>query len=273
MDAWQYNRLLKIAQVHGALHSVAMVTILVEQGLPFDFVFHNDVPNEMPDELEFVKYIVLHELKLPLIMTRLHDTTEEYMFNKKMLMSDRARWCTNEWKIRPFKKLLRKFFFNSQAMPATAKYVDVLQYLGIQAFQSPGRASMNPLPTPNMMSVPTEASWESQRNTNHRLLRVYDTLPVFNLSHEDDIALSNRRGWMRNPNELEYGRHGCLLCPYASIPFYIQLKRDYPDLFAICKRRVFEGNLRGKSSYTFIPPLKPGSQYRQPPWNLTEPPI
>jgi 3'-phosphoadenosine 5'-phosphosulfate sulfotransferase (PAPS reductase)/FAD synthetase len=273
-DARVYNRLIKIAQYHGAAHSLAMALQLIKEKIPFDFLMHNDVPNEMPDELEYVKYTALYALKLPLVITRLQNTAEEYLYKKALLMSDRARWCTNEWKIRPFKKFLRFFFFNKEELDKVpdAKYVDILQLLGMQAFQSPGRRGLNPFPTPSNISVPRAQFWENQPE-GKRILRVFDALPVHALSHEDDLALIADAGINRNPSELEMGRHGCLLCPYASIPYYLQLKENYPTLFETCKRRVREGNRKPGTNFTFIDPARITATYRKAPYNLTAPPL
>lgn len=273
-DALGYNRLVKIAQVHGADHSLAMILQLIKEKIPFDFVAHNDVPNEMPDELEFVKYAYLYALKMPLLLIRLQNTAEEYLYNKALLMSDRARWCTNEWKIRPFKKFLRYFFFDKEMLDKQpdVKYVDVLQYLGIQSYQSTPRAAMNPLPTPSKLSIPKAIHWDTAP-PGKRILRVFDALPVHKLSFEESVAMIEKAGMLRDPNVLEFGRHGCLLCPYASIPYFLQLKENYPSLFEICQRRVREGNRKVGTDFTFIAPKRITSTYTEPPYNLKGPPL
>lgn len=290
-DAWYYNRLIKMAQFHGAAHSLAMMIRLLADRIPFEFVFHNDVPNEMPDELDYVKYIILYELKLPMVITHLGSTIEEYMYWKALLMSDLARWCTNEWKIKPFKMFLKTFFFklnlkedespDTPVVPPGVKHVDILQYLGMQAAQSRARAALNPLPTPSDISIPSPENWE-KASEGKRILRVFDALPVHDLTNDDNIRMIQRRGWMRNPNELEFGRHGCLLCPYASIAYYWQLQHKYPELFRICKERVALGNKRSNTSFTFIAPSKmypkirttfrgrPVIDYTKPPYNYPE---
>lgn len=272
-DAIQYNRLVTMAQFHGAIHSVAMALYLIKEKIPFDFMLHNDVPNEMPDELEYVKYAAVYALKMPLVVLRLQNTAEEYLYKKALLMSDRARWCTKEWKIRPFKKFLRAFFFTVDELDKyPVKYVDCLQYLGIQAYQSTPRAQLNKYPMPSDLSIPRAQFWDTQAE-GRRILRVFDALPVHDISFEDSMDMVNKSGIMIDPNISEYGRHGCLLCPYASLDYYLRLKSDYHELFAICKRRVREGNRKPGTNFTFIDPKRITSTYRKPPYNLTEPPL
>jgi 3'-phosphoadenosine 5'-phosphosulfate sulfotransferase (PAPS reductase)/FAD synthetase len=287
-DAIATKRLVRIASIHGAEHSVAMLITLLEQGIPFDFCYYTELPTEQMDEYDYVKYYVQAlAMKfgriIPLVVVVPQDSAETYFERKAIYPREDKRWCTMALKLNPYKKLLKDIFYNKLE---PGDYVDILQFLGMQAFQSEGRASLNPYATPSFLSLPPPyeetpeekerkrqakakqkqnqalgervmrggkewlANWPStdmnqwqrlmQNGTlpNRTIMRVFDMLPVFKFSHEDDLAMLERHGIKRNPNSLFFGRHGCVLCPFASWEYYHQLKMTYPEIYAeACKIR------------------------------------
>jgi 3'-phosphoadenosine 5'-phosphosulfate sulfotransferase (PAPS reductase)/FAD synthetase len=284
-DVIRTKRLARIVSIHGAEHSVAMLIMLLELHIPFDFCYYTELPTEQMDEYDYVKYYVqalanIFKVKIPLVVVVPQDDAETYYERSAMYPREDKRWCTLKMKLNPYKKLLKEIFYEKLE---PGDYVDILQFLGMQAFQSEGRASLNPYATPSFLSLPPPyeetpeekerkkrekeekakakqnqalgervmrggkewlANWPStdmnqwqrlMQNgtiTNRSVMRVFDMLPVFKLSHEDDLAMLARHDIKRNPNSEFFGRHGCMLCPFASWQYYHQLKLSYPKIYA-----------------------------------------
>lgn len=275
------GRLLRQASIHGASHSVAMMLKLLDNDIKFDYAYYTNLPNEMIDEREYVLYYVRHVLKVPLVMIVPQNTAEEYFYRKAVFPTMFRRWCTDQMKLDPLRKFLAVEYFKH--LPKNSSF-DMLQFLGMQGFQSPGRAALSPKPSPSMLSIPQPftrippatcevhesgnlkgypvkmnvINWPVDRQTGQltsvdamiqgrkdgRVMRIFDMLPVYYLSHEDDLDLIRNASIIRNPNEREFGRHGCVLCPFADWRYYHQLRTKYKKLYQICVDRRYEASRR-----------------------------
>jgi len=279
-DVFSSGRLLRQASIHGASHSIAMLVTLLKEKIPFDYCYYTNLPNEMIDEREYVLYYTRHVLKVPLIVIVPQNTAEEYFYRRQVFPTQFRRWCTDLMKLDPLRRFLKIEYLDQ--LPKNSSF-DMLQFLGMQAFQSPGRAAMSPKPQPSMLSVPQPfkkvpsptcevyesgkqmgtimninvVNWPVDRGTGQftgiedlkdmrarngrRVMRVFDMLPVFYLSHEDDMAIIRNKKIIRNPNEREFGRHGCLLCPFADWHYYHQLRTTprYKHLYEECVKRRY----------------------------------
>lgn len=262
------GRLLRMASIHGATHSVAELITILDEKIPFDFCYYSNIPTEQDGELEYVLYYTQEILKVPLVMGVPQNTAMEYYYQVGRYPTQFARWCTDRMKLEPIRRFFNMFFL-SNVEPGN--HIDILQFLGMQAFQSAGRASLDPKPTPSMLSVPQPyqrvpypscqvydtgqnigglkkyqvINWPVYEDTGilipmnewHKrepelsIMRVFDTLPVFYLSHEDDLDLLESVCAIRNPNEREFGRHGCVLCPFADWRYYHQIRTNYKKLY------------------------------------------
>lgn len=298
-NARKNNRLIRIASVHGATHSFAMAASLKAWNIPFDFCYYSNLPSEVPGEREYVLYYIRFVLGLPLVVavpqisdkTKYESTSLEYFTRSRMLPNMRKRWCTMRMKLFPYQDFLISEFYNKLDQ---GEYLDIVQFLGMQAFQSKGRAALSPKPTPSNLSWPYSyfkyfeakgakgkkiydecgdalvyINWPIKVMVNGKpkvlftpeerridmidwktvqpvtlkewrsvdpetpVMRIFDMLPIHHLSHNEDLEIVENLGAIRNPNEREFGRHGCILCPFADWHYYHNLRKNRPDLYEI----------------------------------------
>jgi len=279
--AVETHRLVRIASVHGASHSVGMVIALKKNNVQFDFAYYSHIPNEMIDEAEYVIYYT-QALKIPLVMITLNNSAVEYFYRAQMWPSGPKRWCTLNMKLKPYKRFLSAIFLGDVTWRDPkdnmlkrldtpyklngGQYIDIVQFLGLQGWQSPGRAAIGFGPNPSFLSVPppyktfgqagikknkamgdvvkrgTKEYIENWPSTNIKdllatypndpVMRVFDMMPSFRFEYDDDIRMINQEGLMQNPNEREFGIHGCLCCPFRDFFYYHQLRQFYQDEYA-----------------------------------------
>lgn len=216
-NSWKNNELVKINSIHGASHSLAMTEELDRNNIDYDFAYYSHVPIEFEGEKDYVKYYARHIYNKPLVIVNIEEEPEEIFRRKGAFPTDMKRWCVKEFKLQPFKAFLKEYFYSS--VPNDEQAV-LLQFLGIQAFHSPSRSEMIPEPTISDLSL--------------EKMVVYQSLPVFDLSEkETDLLIksgSKRLGKkiIKNCNECEFGRHGCITCSYAGWKYYQHLKENYP---------------------------------------------
>lgn len=275
------NRTLRTASIHGAAHSFSMLLYLIQENIHFDFANYINLPGEMPGEREFVLYYAVHLLKVPFVMIVPQDTVLDYYYRTRILPTAVRRWCTRDMKIRPFERFAKSEMY-SRVGPG--QYIDIVNFMGMQSHQSTRRAKMSQAPTPALASIPPPKkrindpscavhesgqkagkpikiwinNWPARNmadwfktKPNARVLRQFNMLPVFHLSEDDNRDIIENAGGIRNPNEREYGTHGCLVCPFKKIPYYLYLKEKHPDLWKTClktrdeatRARVEEGTL------------------------------
>lgn len=216
-NSWKNNELVKINSIHGASHSVAMTEELERNNIDYDFAYYSHVPIEFEGEKDYVKYYARHIYKKPLVIANIEESPEEIFRRQGAFPSDMKRWCVKAFKLHPFKAFLKEYF--SSQVPDNEQTV-ILQFLGIQSFHSPARSEMIPEPTISDLSL--------------EKMLVYQSLPVFDLSEkETDLLIksgSKRLGKkiIKNYNECEFGRHGCITCSYAGWRYYQHLRENYP---------------------------------------------
>lgn len=301
-DCLMTHRTLRIASIHGATHSLVTLEYLVRNHVAFDFAMYVNLPNEMPDEREYVLYYTRVVLKVPLVMIIPLDDADTYFFRAQAFPTPGLRWCTKYMKLQPIERFLADTFLK---IPK-GNYIDVITFLGLQQHQSIGRSKLSPDATPSLTStppyidymykseinpktgrmhkVPIYMMWKNpktgekipgrrlkgvnwpaktmsewfQKKPNAIVMRVFNMLPTFYYKPEDNAKTLRRiidpirnAPIYQNPNELEYGSHGCLVCPYKSWEFYHHLKKFHPALYkeAIERRDLATEILRKKQSY------------------------
>lgn len=100
------GRIIKYASVHGASHSIALIAAIIEEGLDVDFYYHANLEMEMPNEYDYVKYVMLHVLKdkkLPLVVVSRGESLHDIFYAKGAFPTVFKRWCTDLLKIAPVK--------------------------------------------------------------------------------------------------------------------------------------------------------------------------
>lgn len=262
------HRTLRTASIHGASHSFSMLVSLLRNGINFDFANYVNLPNEMEDEREFILYYAVCLLQVPFVIIVPQNTAEDFYEFSGILPTAKNRWCTRDMKIKPFLRFRDQIL--SSNIPAKGGYLDIINFMGMQRHQSTRRSKMNPGPVPALGSKPppfikqlsptcrvheygqhvgdfkkikvknwpadTMKEWFKLK-PKARVTRQFNMLPVFELSEENNLELIRSVNGIQNPNEREYGTHGCLICPFKKIPYYLYLKENRPDLYKIALRR------------------------------------
>lgn len=193
----------RILSIHGATHSAAL---FLSQKDRCQVAMYNEVGFSMPQQLEYVKY---YTNGFPLLVTA-WGRSVEFELERNFPPFRSRRWCTRLYKIRIPRRLLRVF---------NLRGVTILK--GMTKFQSKDRAALDPARCldPAMGGV---------------RFPVYQELPIHDWPVEQQLALLEKHGIARNPNEVQFGIHGCLLCPYRSESYYAMLRDEHPDLYVLC---------------------------------------
>lgn len=229
-----------VGSYHGASHSFAMLNVVIKEKLPLDFLFYADVPIEMEGETDQVIYTarILHNVPLVLIQTK--DDPLWVFYKKKAFPTKFKRWCTNEFKLIPYKFVLSALI---RPLIKRGMKVPIFQYLGIQAFQSDSRSKMNPYPSLSKLSNET--------------FKIFDINPVFPFDEEFNKETIKCVGGIQSCNERQYGRHGCLVCVFSGWRWFQHLKETEPEKYeyalklreASCRYQVEEGTRQANKPY------------------------
>lgn len=184
---------------------------------------------------------------------RLDDTTIEKMLKlkqKKNAKSERNKASEAEieeyskldeiWQNMTTEKQLtmeiqhQKEFTRNLALSQTwrGESIVVMQFIGIQQHQSVGRSRMTATPVVSDMTDKDLIIFDCL--PVFKPFGVYTKDPEFNPANPEtfNAVLRNVIGVKQNPNEAQWGRHGCLDCSFSGWEFFQRLKKVRPDLHA-----------------------------------------
>jgi hypothetical protein len=195
---------LKVLSYGGGTQSTAMLA-LVKMGIISrpDIVIHSDTGSELPETVEFVEVarkFVEEELKIPFIIVRSHRGSlhEDYLKQASIPIIG-ARSCTQNFKIRPQRRLIRKIVGNRRGKVLA----DCM--LGITTDEESRRVDES------------DIKWATNS---------FPLLDEIRMTRQECIDLNNRMGWVVK-------KSGCFCCCYQGTKTWKNLKRDHPDLFQI----------------------------------------
>jgi len=114
----------------------------------------------------------------------------------------------------------------------------VIEYHGIQQFQSKERGIMNP--------------GLIEDGKSQKRYKIYRELPIFYDSEDDNIAEMNKGGIMPFEESVRaHCRYGCFLCPFATKTYYEDLKEKDPETYQRCNELMELGSEEGKRYYYY----------------------
>ncbi len=202
----------RVICLHDAPHSIAL---FLQEKDRADFAMHNWVPFEYPNVTGFT-IAYTQQYHYPLVVVRALKPVEQFLVeNGVPYPPAQRRWCTTQFKIVPTQVFYRQFHLGG-----------ITQLLGITKYQSSKRSAM----------------WSSvglSPRLSQATLPVYQELPIFNMTDEEQLRLIQQAGIELNPYYLRYGPngHGCVWCFYKNprTEFYTKLKAQDPALFLMCE--------------------------------------
>ena len=107
----------------GGVNSTALVILLVNKGLPLDYVVFADTGNEMPETYEYLNVMkrYLNKVSVPLkvVQVRSGESLSDRCLRRRVIPSEIWRWCTRDMKVTP----IHAFYRSLKA--------HVYQYMGI----------------------------------------------------------------------------------------------------------------------------------------------
>ena len=177
----------------GGVNSVALMVVLLREGLPFDEAVFADTGGEVPETYEYLEtarqYLADHEIPLTVVSKRgrsLYETAWE----RRVIPSAIWRWSTRDYKITPIQRHYRSLDAH------------INQYLAI--------------------------AWdEIHRMKNSRVDYVTNLYPLIDrrLTRADCVDIIQEVG-LPIPQ-----RSSCFFCPFNSVDRWRWLHETHPDLF------------------------------------------
>jgi len=174
------------------------------------------------------------------IKDRIYLTVDEMNeFQDLKELQERARRATQLKK-----EIVTKLEYTPTGQLSTTwnkKKIMIMNFLGIQAHQSPGRGAMWPyaslgeLSNAKLLVFNVMPVWKPYKD--YISMKGYnpESPETFNhLIREESFDQARKTlGILRNPNEREFGRHGCKGCIFAGWPFFLYLKQNsrYRELY------------------------------------------
>jgi len=223
----------RVICIHPANHSVALFLKMKDKA-DLCLYCHPLLSKESSKDfvIEFTQ-----KFNYPLVILTRTEKIEDLMF-ENTCMNKWRRWCTRYFKIFPTQLFYKKFIPSG-----------VIEYIGIQKFQSKERSEMNP---------------ELKEDTKSQVrYKIYNELSIFHETEEDNLKRIINAGIVPF-NELmgSSNRYGCFLCPFASENYYKQLKeKDFETYQYCCKlmeigsqKDIIEG--KREERYFFYPKSK-----------------
>jgi len=187
--------------------------VLIEKGIlrrP-DCIIHADTGSEMPQTYQFEQEVgrpLIDRLGIPYYVVKSHYGRLHEAYREKEIMPlVGSRSCTDNYKILPVQRQLKKLFTKKYGKPS------VISWLGITTDEA-GRASR------------AAASKSDCRKTRLWNPVCYPLLEL-NMSRQAVKDFIVDAGY---PVPI---KSGCFLCPYQSRKSWIRLKGRHPDLFEI----------------------------------------
>tara|TARA_Y100000592_G_scaffold99326_1_gene174953 strand:- start:790 stop:1695 length:906 start_codon:yes stop_codon:yes gene_type:complete len=200
------KRPLEVLAYGGGTQSTAMLILIKEGKLPKpDLVVFSDTGSELPKTVDFVvsvaKPFVENELNIPFYIVGLGESLHDGYLRLSSIPVIGFRSCTENWKIKPQRKLFRKIIGDK-----IRGVVGVNCWLGITTDESQRRIEDSVGP-----------KWTS--NT-------YPLLDIYPITRKECIKLNEQHNW-------QVVKSGCFCCPYMGFKGHMNVKAEYPDLFNI----------------------------------------
>ena len=177
----------------GGVNSVALMVVLLREGLPLDEAVFADTGGEVPETYEYLEtarqYLADHEIPLTVVSKRgrsLYETAWE----RRVIPSAIWRWSTRDYKITPIQRHYRSLDGH------------INQYLAI--------------------------AWdEIHRMKNSRVDYITNLYPLIDrrLTRADCLDIIEEAG-LPTPQ-----RSSCFFCPFNSVDRWRWLHKTHPDLF------------------------------------------
>ena len=195
----------RIICIHPANHSVALFLKMMDKA-DLCLYCHPLLAKEASKDF-VISYV--QKFNYPLaILTRLENI--EDLMRENGCPTKWRRWCTRMFKIEPVRLFYKKFIPSG-----------VIEYLGIQKFQSKERGDMNP---------ELKEDLKSQKR-----YRIYSELPIFYESEEYNTEIIEKAGIKPFSDGMRgYNRYGCFLCPFAGSQYYEDLKENDTETYCRC---------------------------------------
>ncbi|MEO5360581.1 MAG: phosphoadenosine phosphosulfate reductase family protein [Nitrospirota bacterium] len=188
---------MKIVSYGGGVNSTAMTIYLINNGIVPDLILFCDTGAELPETLEYVDYFSAWlRQKASIEITTIRKDGEglyDYCIRKKIIPMRQWRWCTIDWKIKPFDKYLKRFDGEK------------IVYIGYDAGED-GR-------------VVNSLMKDCKRN------RKEFPLHEANIDREGCIKIIESTGLRLPP------KSGCFVCPFTKRSAFREMKRNNPVLF------------------------------------------
>ncbi|MBF0488456.1 MAG: phosphoadenosine phosphosulfate reductase family protein [Nitrospirae bacterium] len=190
---------MNIVSYGGGVNSTAMTIFLINKSEVPDLIVFCDTGAELPATLEYVNYFSTWlKDNAGIEITTIRKDGEglyDYCFRKRLVPMRQYRWCTSDWKIKPFDRYLKQF------------EGDKIVYIGYDAGED-GRVT-------------------SALSNYKKYKRPTQVFPL----HEADI---DREGCI-NIIKVEGLRlplkSGCFICPFTKKSAFREMKRNNPSLF------------------------------------------
>ena len=177
----------------GGVNSVALMVVLLREGLPFDEAIFADTGGEVPETYQYLeiagKYLAEHEVPLTVVSKRgrsLYDTA----WDRRVFPSAIWRWSTRDFKVTPIQRHYRSLDTH------------INQYLAI--------------------------AWdEIHRMKDSRVDYITNLYPLIDrqLTRADCIEIIQEAG-LPIPQ-----RSSCYFCPFNSVDRWRWLHETHPDLY------------------------------------------
>lgn len=221
----------RVICIHPANHSVSLFLKMKEEG---DLCLYCHPLLAKESSKDYVKeYVKDYPL---VILSRTEDIDD--LMRQHGCPTKWRRWCTRMFKIEPT-RLFYKTFIPS----------GVIEYIGIQEFQSKDRKEMNP-----------ELKEDAKSQKRYK---IYSELPIFYETEEFNTKMLEDAGIKAFGDSIRgYNRYGCFLCPFAGKNYYENLKENDPETYNRCdelmelasEKQIIEGSR--KSRYYYYPKTK-----------------
>ena len=219
--------------IHPANHSVSLF-LKVKDSCDLALYCHPLLAKESSKDF-IIEYT--QKYKFPLvILTRME--TLAFLLRKNGVPHKYRRWCTRIFKIEP------TILFYKTFIPS-----GVIEYMGMQSFQSKERAKLIPVLHDDIKS--------------QKRYKIFSSLPIFYESELD--SLNRMESFKIKPfgdSIRSFHRYGCFLCPFAGEKYYIDMVNNNPELYNECcklmeiasEKQIKDGSR--KERYYFYPKSK-----------------
>ncbi|MHA1725368.1 MAG: phosphoadenosine phosphosulfate reductase domain-containing protein [Promethearchaeota archaeon] len=227
VELFNFNRanlstVRKVICVHPANHSVSLFLKMKDKA---DLCLYCHPLLAFSDAKEHViRYT--QKFKYPLAILTREENIEEF-FRTNGVPTKFRRWCTRIFKIETT-LLFYKTFFQS----------GILEFVGIQKFQSKEREKMNPEKILDKKS--------------QKRFKIYCQLPIFYETEKDNLERMEQTGIESfNHSIRSFNRYGCFLCPFAGERYYRELKIKCPEIYKCCEELMVLGSGNEKRYYYY----------------------